>query len=183
MNLKKFKKSLVSIVLGSSLFIGNGGGIFQHPKAWLSDEFFTTARETYKDNPDMTLIIDFVKFFSDKNSDSNYEDEISLLDIVFETCGEDRRSEAAKLHNRLDSIENNKTDLSHSYYYLSLQAILFYLLQLSCCETELSLEECTECFHKLNKVLQTMYEKRLVDNGKIIEKWSEEGDSVLNPKE
>ena len=64
MNLKKFKKSLVSIVLGSSLFLGNRGVICQQPKAWFPDEFFTTARETYKGKPGMKLLLDILEFFS-----------------------------------------------------------------------------------------------------------------------
>ena len=164
MNLKKFKKSLVSIVLGSSLFLGNGGVICHQLKAWFSEDSFTTVRETYKDNPNMTLIIDFVKSFSDKNSDSNYKDEISLLYIVFKTCTVDHLSEADKLDERLDNI-----DELHSFYYLILQANLFCLLEFSCCEMELSFEQCPHCFHRLNEGLQIMYENRLVDNGKIIE--------------
>ena len=79
MNLKKFKKSLVSIVLGSSLFIGNGGGIFQHPKAWLSDEFFTTARETYKDDQKIQLLLIVSEFLSELSRPSTLETEFLSL--------------------------------------------------------------------------------------------------------
>ena len=79
MNLKKFKKSLVSIVLGSSLFIGNGGGIFQHPKAWLSDEFFTTARETYKDDQKIQLLLIVLEFLSELSRPSTLETEFLSL--------------------------------------------------------------------------------------------------------
>ena len=79
MNLKKFKKSLVSIVLGSSLFFGNGGVICQQSKAWLSDEFFTTARETYKDNPGMKLLLSVSEFLSKLSRPSTLETEFLSL--------------------------------------------------------------------------------------------------------
>ena len=70
MNFKKFKKSLVSIVLGSSLFLGNGGVICQQPRAWLTDEFFTNAKEKYKDDQNMKLLLIVSEFLSDLGQSS-----------------------------------------------------------------------------------------------------------------
>ncbi|MBP3320374.1 MAG: hypothetical protein J6K87_01855 [Clostridia bacterium] len=79
MNLKKFKKSLVSIVLGSSLFLGNGGVICQQPRAWLTEKFFKTAGETYKDNSKMTKIINVFKFFSDLHNEPEYASALIFI--------------------------------------------------------------------------------------------------------
>ncbi len=73
MNFKKFKKSLVSIVLGSSLFLVNGGVICQQPKAWFTDEFFTNAKERYKDDQNIQLLLIVLEFLSKLSNQSTLE--------------------------------------------------------------------------------------------------------------
>jgi len=79
MNLKKFKKSLVSIVLGSSLFLVNGGVICQQPKAWLPDEFINSEIEKYQKFPEMLKIINVLKFFSDLHEKPEYAGALSFI--------------------------------------------------------------------------------------------------------
>ena len=79
MNLKKFKKSLVSIVLGSSLFLGNGGVICQQSKARFPDEFINSQFEKYKDNSEMIRIIKVLKFFSGLHHEPKHADDLSFI--------------------------------------------------------------------------------------------------------
>ena len=78
MNLKKFKKSLVSIVLGSSLFLVNGG-ICQQPKAWFPDKFINSEIEKYENFPEMIKIINVLKFFSDLHEKPEYTDALHII--------------------------------------------------------------------------------------------------------
>ena len=79
MNLKKFKKSLVSIVLGSSLSLGNGGVVCQQPKAWFYNEFIDSETEKYAHNPEMTKIIKVLKFFSDLYKKPEYAGALRFI--------------------------------------------------------------------------------------------------------
>ncbi len=81
MNFKKFKKSLVSIVLGSSLFLVNGGVICQQPKARFTDEFINSEIKKYQKFPEMIKIIKVLKFFSDfRKKPENENVSNTLLD-------------------------------------------------------------------------------------------------------
>jgi len=80
MNFKKIKKSLVSAVLGSSLFLVNGGVICQQPKARFTDEFINSEIKKYQKFPEMIKIIKVLKFFSDfRNKPENENVSNTLL--------------------------------------------------------------------------------------------------------
>ena len=100
MNLKKFKKSLVSIVLGSSLFIGNRGVICQQPRAWFPDEFIDSEKEKCAHNPEMTKIINVLKFFSDLHNEPEYAYVLRVIAcsslLHFENLAKVRKSDVTK---------------------------------------------------------------------------------------
>ena len=90
MNFKKIKKSLVSIVLGSSFFV-NGGVICQQPKALFPEGFLKTAKKIYENDHNMTLIINFLELFSDKCSELSDTESMTLLTEIFLTSAENSR--------------------------------------------------------------------------------------------
>ncbi len=102
MNFKKIKKSLVSIVLGSSLFLVNGGGICQQPKAVFPEGFLKTAKEIYENDHNMTLIINFLELFSNKCSELLRSDteSMKLLTEIFVISAENSRDSIKKVQQK-----------------------------------------------------------------------------------
>jgi len=158
MNFKKIKKSLVSIVLGSSLFLVNGGVVCQQPKALFPEGFLETAKKTYENDHNMTLIINFLELFSDKYSELSDTESMALLTKIFVISTENSR----------DYIE--KAQQKDLYIITTLMMQLFLCLsRLTLPEEKPTLTEKPEkYFRNMQSALADAYGEKSAAAGQII---------------
>ena len=154
MNLKKFKKSLVSIVLGSSLFLGNGV-ICQHPKALFTDEFINSEKEKYAHDLEMTKIIKVSNLFSDFRKEPKNK---NVSDTLLNAC--------EKNMNKLTNIKPKNRKIKWSCRFIL--NVSFYLAFLSSVPRRVALLQDTpttteELFKKLYETINDAAEQSDID--------------------